>query len=185
MTSKRLPLKNMQGLFNKRLFFYALDYLIGSKYIDTVLISTDNKKAFKDMTDKEIRTLKKEYDIKVWVLDRDGEIDGEDYLVKVYQHAVKKLSDRADYYVCVTCDSIIKPLNLDNAIEDCVNNGLHEYFTVNNKTMMKNGALNIISREAVLNGMVAGYTKINIGDYNDIHTKFDLMQKENQLKFLY
>lgn len=167
LDSQRLPNKNLQSIHGKTLLRYAIDYLLSSKIIDKVWISTENPRLFKSDN--------------VLIHHRPRSLCGETYLLDVYHNFASDYD--FDYLVITTPDSLPKPMNLDEIIKDTVNRNLHEFFTVNQR-MEKSSALNILSFQAVKNKMVAGYTKVKIIDTMDIQTQEDLEECQNNLRYI-
>ena len=177
LDSKRLALKNLQTLNGKSLLGISCEYLASSKYIDTIYISTDRPDLVEGYKHNDHIA---QSNIKI--IKRPPHLCRDTYLLEVYNHVGKELNYAFDYMAITTPDSIPKPFSIDRHIKECIDKKLHELFTVDNETGMKTSALNILSKEAVIKGMVAGYTKtLQHGSY-DIHDKGDLEYCNREMK---
>ena len=110
--SKGIPYKNLRLLREKPLIQHAIDYAKSSKYINTIVVSTDSDK----IADESVRQ-------GVKVIKRPESLAGDRALViDAIRHAVDECGKQYNFYpdiiVLLECTSPIKSVNeIDRAIE--------------------------------------------------------------------
>lgn len=114
--SKGIPRKNIKELNGKPLIAYAIEEALRSKYIDKVIISTE---------DEEISKISKKYNAEVPFL-RPKELAKDDTPgIDPILHAVKWLHDKSsdfDYIICLQCTSPFRKVEqIDEALEKLIN----------------------------------------------------------------
>lgn len=124
--SKGLPGKNIKELMGKPLIVYTIEHALASKYVDRVIISTD---------DVRIADIAKKYSVEVPFL-RPGEL-ATDYAstIDVLIHAIDWLRNNEDYnFDILVLLHVTTPLrkteDLDNCIELLVENNADNVFSV-------------------------------------------------------
>ena len=110
--SKRLPRKNILNLAGKPLIAWTIEAALGSKYIDDVIVSTD---------DNEISTVAKKYGAKVPFIRPDKFSSNHASSISVVLHAIEffqKADERYDYVVLLQPTSPLRTVkNIDESIE--------------------------------------------------------------------
>jgi CMP-N-acetylneuraminic acid synthetase len=109
--SKRLPRKNILDLAGKPLIAWTIEAALNSKYIDRVVVSTD---------DDEIALISKQYGADVPFIrsaklakDTSGSVD-------VIKDTVKKLEEMNDYYQYVILLQPTSPMRTKNHIDEAI-----------------------------------------------------------------
>jgi len=179
--SKRLSMKNLQFLHGKMLIETAIDYLLSSRYIDIVYVSTEAAKA------DWLQDLLGHYGDSVKVVRRSGNLDNnpEAWMIDVYYDFFKMEMPEFDIMVTTNADAPLKPLNLDGIIERFVEYGSWEFFTTNPDTGLRSGALNIYTRNVIEKRLTSQLTMSLPLELIDIHTATDLKDASDKLAFLY
>jgi len=184
LDSGRLMHKNLKKINGVNLLDITVQYMLTSYIIDEIYISTDEPDIVKANLFSGVWDACRDVELlpssRIHILKRPGGLAGECFLVDVYMDFANKY--QFDYMVASCADSLPKPISLDMYIEKMLQSGIHELFTVNSSTMRKNSSLNIISREAAVRGMVAGYTEVLPVPVQDIHYQHDLDKIEKDLK---
>ena len=110
--SKRLPKKNIKTLFGKPLIAWTIEAAKKSKYIDEIVVSTD---------DAEIAKIAKKYGAEIPFI-RPAEISGDDALsIDVAIHALSHLP-KFDWLVFLQPTSPLRSvIDIDNIFEFCQN----------------------------------------------------------------
>ena len=110
--SKRLPRKNILDLAGKPLIAWTIEAALGSKYIDRVIVSTD---------DKEIATISKKYGADVPFMRPSELATDEAKSVDVVLHLLeklKKIREKYDYIVLLQPTSPLRTTqNIDDSVE--------------------------------------------------------------------
>lgn len=114
--SKGIPRKNIKSLNGKPLLYYTIEETLKSKYIDKLIVSTE---------DKEIADLSRAYGDNIplmrpkeLAMDNTPGIDPILYSVKWY----KDQDDNYDYVICLQCTSPFRQVHqIDEAIEKLIN----------------------------------------------------------------
>lgn len=117
--SKRLPGKNTRMLFGKPMISYSIDEALKSKYIDKIIVSTD---------DSEVKNIVKKYedfssDI-LTIVDRPKHLAEDNSLTEsVVVHALQTISEDCDIVVLLQPTS---PLRTSADIDNCIDIFLKE-----------------------------------------------------------
>jgi len=110
--SKRLPRKNILDLAGKPLIAWTIEAALGSKYIDRVIVSTD---------DKEIATISKKYGADVPFMRPSELATDEAKSVDVVLHLLeklKKIREKYDYIILLQPTSPLRTTqNIDDSVE--------------------------------------------------------------------
>ncbi len=110
--SKRLPGKNIINLAGKPLISWTIEAARGSKYIDSVIVSTD---------DNEIAMTARKYSANIPFMRPDNLATDTATSVDVVFHALDELEDNGEFYDCVILLQPTSPLrtsqNIDESIE--------------------------------------------------------------------
>jgi CMP-N,N'-diacetyllegionaminic acid synthase len=110
--SKRLPRKNILNLAGKPLIAWSIETALGSKYIDRVIVSTD---------DKEIAEISREYGAEVPFIRSNELATDESSSVYVVLHAINMLKEKGEEYGYIMLLQPTSPLrsteNMDEALE--------------------------------------------------------------------
>jgi CMP-N-acetylneuraminic acid synthetase len=110
--SKRLPRKNILDLAGKPLIAWTIEAALGSKYIDRVIVSTD---------DKEIATISKKYGADVPFMRPSELATDEAKSVDVAIHLLeklKKIREKYDYIILLQPTSPLRTTqNIDDSVE--------------------------------------------------------------------
>ena len=107
--SKRLPRKNVLSLNGKPMIAWTIDAALNSKYIDKVIVSTD---------DDEISNISKEYGAEIPFSRPDCLASDTATSNDVIMHAINSIDYRADIVVILQPTS---PLRKTEHIDDCLN----------------------------------------------------------------
>lgn len=107
--SKRLPKKNVLDLNGKPLISWSIEAGLNSKYVDKVIISTDNE---------EIKEISKKYS-SVEIIDRPAEFATDTASTfDALEHAILSLSEQYDYIVLLQATSPLRTTShIDEAIQ--------------------------------------------------------------------
>ncbi len=116
--SKGLPKKNIKSLLGKPLIAWTIEQALNSKYLDEVIVNTD---------DKEIAKISEAYGAKIpfirpknLALDETPTFDVIEHTVEFYK---EKLNDEFDYIVLLEPTSPLREVyDIDRAIEILLNN---------------------------------------------------------------
>jgi CMP-N,N'-diacetyllegionaminic acid synthase len=110
--SKRLPRKNILDLSGKPLIAWTIESALNSKYIDRVIVSTDNK---------EIATISKKYGADIPFMRPNNLATDESTSIDVVLHAVnyfEKVGEHYDYIILLQPTSPLRTVqNIDESIE--------------------------------------------------------------------
>jgi CMP-N-acetylneuraminic acid synthetase len=115
--SKGLPRKNIKPLLGKPLIAWTIEQALNSKYIDKVVVSTD---------DEEIAEISKEYGAEVPFL-RPKELARDDSpTIDAIMHAINWFEERGEFFDILVLLEPTSPLrkrnDIDNALELLINN---------------------------------------------------------------
>ena len=107
--SERVPNKNLKDFAGKPLYHRAMDALLGSKYIEKVVVNTDSEIIKKDLMDH--------YSENVIIVDRPDEIIGDMVSMnKIIGHDVNEVP--ADFYLQThSTNPLLKSSSIELAIE--------------------------------------------------------------------
>ena len=115
--SKRLPRKNILNFLDKPLIAWTIQAALDSKYIDRVIVSTD---------DKEIASISKRYGADVPFMRTSKLATDESTSIDVVLHLISQLTKNSEMYDYVILLQPTSPLrtvkNIDNSIELLQNN---------------------------------------------------------------
>jgi len=110
--SKRLPRKNILNLAGKPLIAWTIESALNSKYIDRVIVSTD---------DNEIATISKKYGADIPFMRPNDIATDESTSIDVVLHSVnyfEKVGNHYDYIILLQPTSPLRTVqNIDNSIE--------------------------------------------------------------------
>jgi CMP-N-acetylneuraminic acid synthetase len=111
--SKGLPRKNIKSLLGKPLIGWTIEQALNSKYIDSLIVSTE---------DEEIAGISKKFDAEV--LHRPKELAQDDTpTISVIEHVIDKLPQKFDIILLLEATSPIrKKDDIDNAITKFIDN---------------------------------------------------------------
>ncbi len=123
--SKRLPRKNILDLNGKPLIAWSIEAALNSKYIDRVVVSTD---------DNEIALISKKYGAEVPFM-RPLELSGDaSNSASVVKDMIHRLSDMGENYECVMLLQPTSPLrdarHIDCAIKSLIDKGANSIVSV-------------------------------------------------------
>ncbi len=108
--SERVPNKNLKLFNNKPLYYYTLNTLLNSKYIDKVAINTDSKDIEKDV--------KNNFDNRVIILKRPEKICGDFVSMNtIINHDVDYFIDNTFFLQTHSTNPLLKTTTLDRGIE--------------------------------------------------------------------
>jgi len=117
--SKRLPDKNTKMLVKKPMISYSIDAALKSKYIEKILISTDDEKV-KDI----VKSYKEKSKGKIVIIDRPKHLaEDETRTEPVIVHALEKIKDEYNAVVLLQPTS---PLRTADDIDNCLDIFLKE-----------------------------------------------------------
>jgi len=140
--SKSIPQKNIRYLLGKPLIAWTIEEAKKSKYIDKLILSSENKK---------IIEISKIYGCEVPFI-RPSELAQDDTPgIAPIKHAIKfYVNTKFDYIICLQCTSPLRMVkDIDNAIELCIESNTNSLVSVCEvkhhpywmKTIDKNGHL--------------------------------------------
>lgn len=167
--SKRLNNKNMAMINNRPLLEYSLNAASKSFFVDKILVSTDCKNIYRFCKKKSFKTLI-----------RPQKLGGETPILKVYQHAYKKINQKFDVIYGYQVDHPDRNISVDLALKKFFLSKANTLFSKDNKGK-KNGAHYIFYTKNLYNRNVKKIKYIQ-DNCTNIHTKKDLKKAEQRIK---
>jgi pseudaminic acid cytidylyltransferase len=113
--SKRIPGKNIKSFLGKEIISYAIESLLASKYIDSVIVSTDSKS---------IEVVANKYGASVPFLRSEKNSDDFATTYEVIEEVLAENNVNYDYICCVYPTSVFVTTEMiDKALNELMNNG--------------------------------------------------------------
>ena len=158
--SKRLPNKNILDLAGKPMIAWTIEAAKASKYIDTVVVTSDSSKILKIANKLSVNTLERP---KILASDTASTFD-------VIQHVVEYLKKRFDYIVLLQPTSPLRSeKHIDEAIEFLFKKNANAVISVC-KTSHTPEWINILPKNGSLsNFLKRGSTNKRSQDYDDFY----------------
>ena len=187
--SKRLPGKNTKLLYGKKMIEYSIDEALKSKYIDNIVITTDDNEIIGIVNDK-----KKKFSNLLTLIKRPKELSGDDVpTIPVMQHVLNSIPKEYSTVVLLQPTSPLRTVeHIDKCIDIFIKEGCSSLVTVKEvepfNIFVPNGAVFITERKMIIKDNKLRDNNVRLVAMSqeesiDIDTEIDFKAAEEILKW--
>lgn len=169
--STRLKKKNLRTINGKTLLEHSIEYAMGSKYISSIVVSTESD---------EVKSICSSYE-DILVVDRPTHLLKDAEVADVYVDVVQNNDcPSITHVVGIQPDHPDRTNNLDEMLDYFVDNKYDDLVTVDSKGT-RNGSVRITKFEYVLSGQMSRRVGSYLDDCTNIHDESDLKNAEKNI----
>ncbi len=162
--SKRLPKKNILKIWGKPMIYWSIDAAKKSKYVDSIYVSSDDKKILNYAKKLKTKTIFRPKNL----------ADDKTFKMEAVRHTIMNLKKKPSIIVSLQANSPdVKSYDIDKSIEKLINFNLNEIISTD-ENFNQNGTLRVMKYFTAFQKDLSTHCGFLVTNTSDIHTIEDV-----------